>query len=82
MLHVTEQIMTRHETFDTKTRVARHRSAMRAQGYRLKQLWVPQVNARPFLEQARRDCATINAATSDDLNFAEAVQYWPPNVPD
>lgn len=74
--------MTRHETFDSKTRVARHRASMRAQGYRLKQLWVPDMNAQPFLEQARRDCAAINAARGDELAFAEAAQYWPPNDPD
>lgn len=75
--------MTRHEKFNGRERVARHRAAMRAQGYRLTQMWVPDVSSREFLAQARRDCLLINAsARDDDLLFAEALQYWPPDDPD
>lgn len=70
--------MTRHEKIGT-TRVARHRAAMRAKGYRLRQIWVPDTRSDAFRQQAAADCRAINAAqaSTDDLEFAEAVRYWP-----
>lgn len=71
--------MNRPQSHDSKTRVARHRAAMRAKGYRLKQFWLPDVRTAEFKEQARRDSELITAqlAASDDIAFAEAIQYWP-----
>ena len=71
--------MNRPQSHDSKTRVARHRAAMRAKGYRLKQFWLPDVRTPAFKEQARRDAAAMSAQIQqdDDMAFVEAVQYWP-----
>ena len=71
--------MNRPQSEDSKSRVARHRAAMRAKGYRLKQFWLPDVRTPAFKEQARRDAAAMSAQIErdDDMAFVEAVQYWP-----
>jgi ABC-type branched-subunit amino acid transport system substrate-binding protein len=71
--------MNRPRSENSKDRVAKHRAAMRAKGYRLKQFWLPDVRTPEFREQARRDMAAIegSAGRQDDIDFAEAVQYWP-----
>ena len=76
--------MNRPQSHDSKSRVARHRAAMRAKGYRLKQFWLPDVRTPEFKEQARRDALAIAAqlAESDDIAFAEAIQFWPPEEED
>jgi hypothetical protein len=42
------------------------------------------VRTPEFREQARRDALAIAAqlAESDDIAFAEAIQYWPPEDED
>ncbi len=76
--------MNRPQSHASKDRVAKHRAAMRAKGYRLKQFWLPDVRTPEFKEQARRDAAAIAAqlAQSDDIAFVEAIQYWPPEDED
>ena len=76
--------MNRPQSDDSKARVARHRAAMRAKGYRLKQFWLPDVRTAEFKAQAKRDAAAMAAqlAESDDIAFAEAIQYWPPEDED
>ena len=71
--------MNRAQSQDRKTRVGRHREAMRAKGYRLKQFWPPDVRTAAFKEQARRDAAAMSAQIDrdEDMAFVEAVQYWP-----
>lgn len=71
--------MNRPQSNDSKTRVAKHRAAMRARGYRLKQFWLPDVRTPEFKAQALRDVAAIEASATrqDEIDFAEAVQYWP-----
>lgn len=71
--------MNRPHSHVSKDRVARHRAAMRAKGYRLKQFWLPDVRTPEFKEQAKRDMAAIEALPDrqDDIDFAEAIQYWP-----
>jgi len=71
--------MNRPQSPDSRIRVARHRAAMRAKGYRLKQFWLPDVRTPAFKMQARRDAQMIAASAGRDwdLGFAEAVQYWP-----
>ena len=51
--------MTKHEKIDGRTRVANHRAAMRAKGYRLKQFWVPDTRTPEFQETARREALAI-----------------------
>ncbi|ATE63070.1 antitoxin MazE family protein [Rhizorhabdus dicambivorans] len=76
--------MNRPQSHDSKGRVAKHRAAMRAKGYRLKQFWLPDVRTPEFQEQARRDALAMAAQLerSNDIAFAEAVQYWPPEDED
>lgn len=71
--------MNRPQSQNSKTRVAKHRAAMRSKGYRLKQFWLPDVRTPAFEEQARRDMAAIEAGPgrSGEIDFAESIQYWP-----
>lgn len=67
-----------------RERVAKRRAALRAQGLRLKQFWVPDVNSLAFKAEAHRQSLLLAEAMrdSDDLAFAEAIQYWPPDDED
>ncbi len=75
--------MTRHERIDGKTRVARHRAAMRAQGYRLRQMWVPDTRLATFRAEIAREVAAINALPHDEelWAFIEAARHMPPDDP-
>jgi hypothetical protein len=48
---------------------------MRDQGFRLVQVWVPDVRSQQFVAEAHRQSAVAAAADrrSDDQNFIEAV---------
>jgi hypothetical protein len=48
---------------------------MRAQGLRPVQIWVPDVRAPEFAEEARRQSERVAAAdrARDDMDFVEAV---------
>lgn len=67
-----------------RERVAKRRAALRAQGLRPKQFWVPDVHSQEFKAEARRQSVLLarHMRETDDLAFAEAVQYWPPDDPD
>jgi len=58
-----------------RDRVGAHRERMRAQGYRLVQVWVPDVRSAEFAAEARRQSAAVGAVDrmSDDQDFVEAV---------
>lgn len=56
---------------DNKDRVRRHRERQRAKGMREIRIWVPDVNAPGFAEEARRQSLAINASP----DTAE-VQQW------
>lgn len=64
-----------------RERVAKRRAALRAQGLRPKQIWVPDVHSPEYKAEISRQCRLLAEAMkdSDDLAFAEAVQYWPPD---
>jgi Protein of unknown function (DUF3018) len=67
-----------------RERVAKRRAALRAQGLRLKQIWVPDVRSAEFREQARRECEAINTFWADhpgEWESIQALQYWPPDDP-
>ena len=76
--------MNKPEPLSTRHRVAKRRAALRAEGLRPKQIWVLDLRDPGVREQIRRDCARISASPTreDDLAFAEALQYWPPDDPD
>jgi hypothetical protein len=48
---------------------------MREQGFRLVQVWVPDVRSEQFAVEAHRQSAAVGAADriSDDQDFLEAV---------
>ena len=58
-----------------RDRVSDYRSRMRAQGYRPVQIWVPDVRAPGFAEEARRqaDLVASNDRSCDDQDFIQAV---------
>ena len=50
-------------------RVARHRRALRAQGLRPVQIWVPDTRAAGFAEECVRQTAIVAAADRADLEL-------------
>ncbi|MFD4265047.1 antitoxin MazE family protein [Rhodococcus sp. NPDC058481] len=65
----------------TRDRVAEHRRRLRAQGLRPVQIWVPDVRAAEFIEQAHLQSAAIAASErdADDQAFIDAISVeWDP----
>ena len=61
-----------------RERVARRRAALRAQGLRPKQIWVPDLRIAEVREQIRREAVALAALDrSEDIAFAESIQHWP-----
>lgn len=58
-----------------RNRVAEHRKRLRAQGLRPIQVWVPDVRAAAFAEEARRQSRAVASADQevDDQQFVEVV---------
>jgi len=58
-----------------KERVEAHRARMREQGFRLIQVWVPDVRSARFAAEAASQSASVAEADrhSDDQAFVEAV---------
>jgi len=67
--------MTSSESGTTRERVRAHRERLRRQGMRPIQIWVPDVRARSFKTQARRQSRAV--AESDharaDQEFIDAI---------
>ena len=59
----------------TRVKVQEHRDRLRAQGLRPIQIWVPDVRAAAFREQAHRQSAAVAASAQarDDQAFIDAV---------
>ncbi len=76
--------MNKPEPMSIRSRVAKRRAALRAQGLRPKQMWVLDLRNPEVREQIRHDCERISASLhrEGDLAFAEALQYWPEDDPD
>ena len=64
---------------DSRRRVRAHRERLRAQGLRPVQIWVPDVNAEGFAEEAHRQSRAVAAsdAADDDQGFVDSVSEWP-----
>ncbi len=64
---------------DSTRRVREHRARLRAQGLRPVQIWVPDVQAPGFAEEAHRQSRLVAASTSatDDQAFVDSVSSWP-----
>ena len=58
-----------------RDRVGKHRDRMREQGFRLVQVWVPDVRSEHFAAEAHRQSAAVASAASagDEQLFIEAV---------
>ena len=62
-----------------RQRVRDHRAQLREQGLRPVQIWVPDVNAPGFAEEAHRQSRAVsNSSWSvDDQAFVDAISAWP-----
>ena len=60
-------------------RVREHRQRLRAQGLRPVQIWVPDVSAAGFAEEAHRQSRAVaaSAAAEDDQAYVDSVSDWP-----
>jgi len=70
--------MSKHIPLSSRERVARRRAALRAQGLRPKQFWVPDLRRPEVRAQIRREASAIAASDREaDIRFAESAQFWP-----
>jgi hypothetical protein len=62
----------------TRVKVQRHRDALREQGLRPIQIWVPDVDARSFRAAAHRQSLAVanSAGEAADQAFIEAISDW------
>ncbi len=62
-----------------RARVRAHRARLRAQGLRPVQIWVPDVNAACFADEAHRQARAVatSSAATDDQAFVDSVSEWP-----
>ncbi len=67
--------MTTPEPASVRARVRSHRDRLRAQGLRPIQIWVPDVRARGFADEAHRQSAAVAASShaTDDQGFIDAI---------
>ena len=58
-----------------RDRVGAHRDRMREQGFRLIQMWVPDVRSERFAEEAHRQSVLVGSADrhAGDQAFIEAI---------
>ncbi|TFD83222.1 antitoxin MazE family protein [Cryobacterium fucosi] len=58
-----------------RDRVGKHRDRMREQGFRLLQVWVPDVRSEHFAAEACRQSVAVASADrgGDEQSFIEAV---------
>ena len=70
--------MGKHEIIkpSSTARVAKHRAEMRAKGYRLKQMWVPDLNDPAFIaeiERANRAIAEFERKHPEEVAWMEEL---------
>ena len=63
----------------SRRRVRAHRERLREQGLRPVQIWVPDVTAEGFAEEAHRQSRAVAASgvADDDQAFVDSVSEWP-----
>lgn len=68
-------MVSRRSGTPTAARVRAYRERLRAQGLRPVQIWVPDVRAPEFVEQAHLQSAAVASSThdADDQAFIDAV---------
>ena len=61
-----------------RTRVRAHRARLRAQGLRPIQIWVPDVKAPGFAEEAHRQSRAVatSSEAETDQAFVDSVSEW------
>ena len=71
--------MNAHQPLTNRERVARRRVVLRNAGLRPRQFWLLDFNDAATRAEAERQSLVIAQGNSDDIEFAVAVQYWPPD---
>lgn len=68
-----------HSNTNLNMRVRRHRARLRAEGLRPVQIWVPDVRAPGFAEEAHRQSRAVagSPAALDDEAFVDSISEWP-----
>lgn len=63
----------------TRARVRAYRARLRSQGLRPIQIWVPDMNAPGFAEEAHRQARAVAAShgAEADQAFIDSVSEWP-----
>lgn len=63
----------------SRSRVREHRARLRAQGLRPVQIWVPDVRAPGFADQAHRQSRAVAESryAAEDQAFVESISEWP-----
>jgi len=61
-----------------RSRVKAYRARLRSQGLRPIQIWVPDVNAPGFTEEAHRQSRAVTASreAAEDQTFVDSVTDW------
>jgi hypothetical protein len=77
-LHVTVRLMPRIHS-NSRARVREHRARLRKQGLRPIQIWVPDVRAPRFAEEAHRQAraVAVSPVAAEDQAFVNAISAWP-----
>ena len=62
----------------SRAKVQAHRDRLRAQGLRPIQIWVPDVRAPAFREEAHRQslAVALSNQNQDDQSFIDAISDW------
>lgn len=63
----------------SRTRVRDYRARLRSQGLRPIQIWVPDLDAPGFAEEAHRQSRAVASSpeATNDQAFVDAVSDWP-----
>jgi hypothetical protein len=75
--------MGKHDKISGRDRSAQHRAEMRAKGYRLKQIWVPDLRRSEVVEQIRAEARAIAASAqeAEEQAWVDAIsepwEDWP-----
>ncbi|HVR91036.1 MAG TPA: antitoxin MazE family protein [Novosphingobium sp.] len=70
--------MGKHEPIPNAERVAKRRAALRAQGLRPRQFWLPDAKDPAWREEMRRQALAIanSPGEADDQAFIDSITDW------
>jgi Protein of unknown function (DUF3018) len=65
---------------NSSARVREHRARLRKKGLRPIQIWVPDIRAPRFAEEAHRQSRAVatSRAAAEDQAFVDSISEWPP----